>query len=157
MTSSLTSTRTRRGAYAVAHAALVATFVCYLVLLVWAVLWKFGDPHIAGPEYRQLKLVPFVSTEVFGPSAPLEVAANFVLFAPFGALLALIAPEARWWRAGAAAALASLLLESAQYALAVGSADSTDVIVNTAGGLAGFLVVAGFRAGDGRATSRVRR
>ncbi|MFI2105445.1 VanZ family protein [Isoptericola sp. NPDC019693] len=46
------------------------------------------------------------------------------------------------WRAAAVLAGASLALEVAQYALALGSSDATDVVVNTAGGLAGVGVVA---------------
>ena len=41
-----------------------------------------------------------------------------------------------------AAARASVLLEVAQYGFAVGSSDVTDVIVNAAGGLAGFGLLA---------------
>ena len=81
---------------------------------------------------------PFVASESGGPSEPWEVLANVVLFVPFGCYLRLLAPAWSWWSAAGVFAASSLSLEAAQYVLAVGSSDLTDVIVNTAGGLAGF-------------------
>lgn len=51
-------------------------------------------------------------------------------------------PSWSWRKAAGRAAGASLTLESIQYVLALGSSDVTDIIVNTADGLAGFGLVA---------------
>jgi glycopeptide antibiotics resistance protein len=119
---------------------LVALFAVYLVLLVWTVLWKLEAPWVGGAT--MVKLVPFVSTDRAGASAPVEVVVNVALFVPFGLYLGLLAPARRRWVAPAAVAGTSLALEVAQYLLGVGRSDSTDLVVNTAGGLAGLGLLA---------------
>src|SRR5690242_509320 len=125
---------------------LLAFFAVYLAALVWVVLWKLEPPHLGGDGERGVKLVPFVASDGFGASAPLEVAANVLLFAPFGAYLRLVAPR---WRFGAILCVvvgASTALEVAQFLLAVGSSDTTDVIANAVGGAAGFGLVSVLRS-----------
>ena len=117
---------------------LVVLFVLYLVLLVWIVLWKLEIPWIGGGSQRQIKLVPFVRTDDAGPTAPFDLVANIALFVPFGLYLGLLVPSWRWWNVAGALVGASVALEVAQYLLAVGRSDITDVVVNTAGGLAGL-------------------
>ena len=121
---------------------LAGLFAVYLVLLAWIVLWKLEVPYVGEGALRQIKLVPFVPSGTFGASAPSEVVANILLFVPFGLYLGVLAPSWRWWKAAAAIAGASLVLEAAQYLLSVGSADVTDLIANTAGGLVGLGLLA---------------
>jgi glycopeptide antibiotics resistance protein len=123
------------------RALLVALFALYLVLLVWVVLWKLDVPYIGG-VWREVTLVPFATGHEGGVKSPFELAVNIVLFVPFGAYLGVLAPSWRWWKVGGVVAGASLVLETAQYALAVGSSDITDVILNTAGGLTGYALLA---------------
>ncbi|WP_235508171.1 VanZ family protein [Agromyces sp. Soil535] len=124
------------------RALLVVLFVVYLVLLAWLVLWKLEVPYVGVGALREIKLVPFAPSAGAGASAPFEVVANFVLFVPFGLYLGLLAPSWPWWKAVGAVAGASLVLEVAQYVLALGSSDVTDLVVNTAGGLAGIGLLA---------------
>src|SRR5690606_8718248 len=124
------------------RALLCVLLAVYLVLLVWVVVWKLEVPHSGAAGTRLLKLVPFVSTAEYGSSAPREVLANLLLFTPLGLYLGLLTPRGAWSRVAGAGAATSTALEAAQYALAVGSADTTDVIVNTAGGLAGLALLA---------------
>ena len=125
-------------ARALPQARLVALFVVYLVLLTWAVLWKLEVPWVGEAGWRIVKLVPFVATSGAGASTPFDVVANLALFVPLGLYLGLLVPSWRWWKVACAAAAASLGLEVAQYVLAVGSSDLTDVVVNTAGALVGL-------------------
>ena len=67
---------------------------------------------------------------------------NILLFIPFGLYLGLLAPSWRWWKATGVFVGASLVLEVIQHLLSTGSFDITDVIVNTAGGLAGLGLLA---------------
>ncbi len=120
------TTRTARG-----------LFVVYLVLLVWAILWKLEAPWTIQSGERVVKLVPFVATGCAGASTSFDVVVNVLLFVPFGLYLGLLTSWS-WRRSGATMAAASVALEITQYVLAVGSADVTDVLTNTAGGLAGF-------------------
>ncbi|AEE46022.1 VanZ family protein [Cellulomonas fimi] len=137
--------------------ALTALLVVYLALLVWVVVWKVEMPWLGHPERRTLKLVPFVATARAGASTASEVAANVALLVPLGVYLGLLQPWRRLpWVAGVAAGT-SLALEAVQYALAVGSSDVTDVVANTAGGLAGAAVVLAARRHGPRALRVVAR
>ena len=124
------------------RARVVVLFAVYLVLLAWVVLWKLELPWVGEAGWRIVKLVPFVATDDAGASTRFDVVANLALFVPFGLYLGLLAPTWPWWKAGGTVAAASLGLEVAQYVLAVGSSDLTDVVVNTAGGLAGLALLA---------------
>jgi len=137
---------------------LVALFVAYLVLLTWVVLWKLQMPYVGEGALRHIKLVPFVPTAEDGPSEPSEVIANVVLFVPFGLYLGLVAPSWPWWKLASVVAGSSLALEVTQWVLSVGSGDITDLVVNTAGGLAGLgvLVLARRRLQDRTGTVMTR-
>ncbi|GAA1783416.1 VanZ family protein [Agromyces lapidis] len=138
-----------------ARALVIVLFATYLALLVWIVLWKGGTPWIGEAQDRVIKLVPFADTSEFGASAPREVLANIAFFVPFGVYLGLLAPGWRWWRVTAISAALSLALEALQYVLAIGSTDSTDVIANAAGGLAGLGLLALARGRFGARASAV--
>lgn len=136
------STTAAPAARASSRALPVILFAVYLVLLVWAVLWKLGMPAIGTGELRAVKLVPFVAGDGYGASSPVEMAANVALFVPLGLYLGLLVPRWSWRRIVCAAAVASVALEVAQYVLAVGSSDITDVILNTAGAALGVVGLA---------------
>ena len=119
----------------------------YLLLLAWVVLWKLQLPYVGEGALRHIKLVPFAPTDEDGASEPLEVIANVVLFVPFGVYLGLIARSWPWWKLAGVVAGSSLLFEGTQWVLSVGSCDITDLVANTAGGLAGFGLLALARRG----------
>jgi glycopeptide antibiotics resistance protein len=123
---------------------LIVLFVIYLVLLAWTVVWKLEVPYVGEAALlpRPIKLIPFVPSAEAGASAPLEVVANAVLFVPFGIYLGLLAPTWRWWKWTGVFVGASLVLETTQHLLSTGSFDTTDIIVNTAGGVAGVGLLA---------------
>jgi len=139
---------------------LVVLFVIYLVLLGWVVLWKLDAPYVGAAALlpRPIKLIPFLPSAEAGGSAPVEIVANFVLFVPFGVYLGLLAPAWPWWKWTGVFFAASSVLEVTQHLLSVGSFDMTDIIVNTAGGLAGvcLLVLARRRLQAGTAAVMTR-
>jgi glycopeptide antibiotics resistance protein len=126
------------------RAILIVLFVVYLVLLSWLVLWKLEIPWIGEAALlpRPVKLIPFLPSAEDGASKPLEVVANILLFVPFGIYLGLLAPRWQWWKALGVFVGASLVLEVTQHLISIGSFDTTDLIVNTAGGLAGLGLLA---------------
>lgn len=126
----------------VMRAAVAIVFAAYLVMLVWLVLWKLHDPYIGSAAARAVKLVPFVATADAGRSAPREVIANVLVFVPFGLGLRLLAPRTPWPGLVLTTATASAALETAQYVLAVGVTDVTDVLTNTTGGALGVALAA---------------
>lgn len=119
---------------------LAAVLVLYLVVLTWLVVWKLAEPYVGTAGDRHLKLIPFVATELAGASRPIEVVGNVMVFVPFGLLLGLLAP-ARFWLSALVMAATSCAFELAQYVLAVGVTDTTDVLTNTAGGVLGLVVI----------------
>jgi glycopeptide antibiotics resistance protein len=124
--------------------AVIALFLTYLVLLVWVVMWKLHEPFIGRDDMREIKLVPFATSSIYGASAPIEVLQNIAVFVPLGIYLGMLKPAWRWWTIVLIAAVLSLGFEVAQYLTAAGSSDTTDLIANTTGALLGFgvLVVA---------------
>lgn len=140
---------------------LVVLFFVYLALLIWAVMWKLEWPSVGG-GVRNVKLTPFVeASNGDGASQPMEVWGNFLLFVPLGVYLSLLAPTWSRWRLAGLAGLALLAvglsagLEIAQYVLAVGRTDITDVIVNAAGAVVGMGLVAVAHHGAGRRARRL--
>ncbi|MEO5920192.1 MAG: VanZ family protein [Pseudolysinimonas sp.] len=126
------------------HLLLVILFVVFLILLVWTILWKLTLPWVGEAAFlpHPIKLIPFLPSGDADASAPQEVVANLLLFVPFGLYLGMLAPRWQWWKAAGMFVGASLLLEITQHVLSVGSFDVTDVIMNTAGGIAGLGMLA---------------
>ena len=122
----------------------IVLFVVYLVLLVWAILWKFALPWIgeAAGLPHPIKLIPFLPDGEAGVSNPFEVLANILLFVPFGIYLGALVPRWRWWQLTAVFLGASLVLETTQHLIATGSFDTSDLIANTAGGVVGLGILA---------------
>ncbi len=122
----------------------IVLFVVYLVLLVWAILWKFTTPWVgeAAGLPHPIKLIPFLPDGEAGVSNPFEVLANILLFVPFGIYLGALVPRWRWWQLTAVFLGASLVLETTQHLIATGSFDTSDLIANTAGGVVGLGILA---------------
>lgn len=133
-------------------------FILYLILLIYFLFFSetFGRSNTER-EYAY-NLVPFREIKRFlqyreklGFTAVFtNIAGNVLCFVPFGAILPVLA---RWARNFFAIALFSftfsLLVECAQLILRVGSFDVDDLMLNTLGGILGYLLFA--------ACNRIRR
>jgi len=126
---------------------LILACAVYLALLAWVVLWKLESPWIgdAAGLGRPIKLVPFLPSGDAGASMPAEILINLVLFVPFGLFLGALASNWSWWSAGVAALGASLVLETVQHLISTGTFDTTDLVVNTAGALLGWMIFVAVR------------
>jgi glycopeptide antibiotics resistance protein len=107
-------------------------FALYALFLVWAILWKCGAPYIGDGSYRAISLVPFSGNTRW------EMEFNLAVFVPFGFLLSAVAEKRGIIKLIGVTLLASLALEVAQYILAVGRSDVTDLLLNTVGGAVGI-------------------
>jgi glycopeptide antibiotics resistance protein len=110
-------------------------FAAYLFILLWLVLFKFSyDPFAVIRDFqtRSLNLIPF--TRAYKG----EMIANLVAFIPFGVMLGVNFKQAAFRYKIVAIFAFSLAVEITQYALAIGVADITDVIMNTLGGVLGL-------------------
>ena len=114
-------------------------FAAYLFILLWLVLFKFSYNPLAvilDFQTRSLNLVPFS----YARSS--EMAANFIAFIPFGVMLGVNFKRTAFRYKIAVIFAFSLAAEIIQYALAIGAADITDIIMNTLGGFVGLAAYA---------------
>src|SRR3954470_16247807 len=113
-------------------------FALYLLTLLWLTLFKLSydiGSVLSGYRTRSLNLVPFVTLGQVGLS---ETVSNVVTFLPFGLLAALNFKQTALWRLLLAVLAFSVVVETLQFVLAIGTTDVTDVVTNTLGGLVGL-------------------
>lgn len=119
----------------------IALFLVYLVLLVWIILFKLQFSISDLDKARSVNLIPFHYDKEIGTAFHLtEVFENVLIFLPMGIYLQMLLPKLQFHTKLILIAGASLLLETAQFVLAVGRSDITDVLTNTAGGVLGLVV-----------------
>ena len=123
-------------------------FAVYLLFLVWAVLWKCRVPFIGGTE-RIINLIPFSS------NAGYEQLFNLVLFVPLGFYISAIAKKYGVIKQIFTVLAVSLVFEILQYTLAIGSSDTTDLILNTLGGASGIVGFFLLKKLSGKHTNKV--
>lgn len=116
-------------------------FLIYLALLVWIILFKLQFNINDLDTVRSINLIPFYYDKEIGTSFHLkEVFENLLIFVPMGIYLQMLLPKC--WFHGKLIIIAgtSILLEVAQYVLAIGRSDITDLITNFMGGLLGLAL-----------------
>ena len=124
-------------------------FLLYLTGLVYFLF--FAESYgrgLAGVAY-DYNLLPFreirrylLYRRLLGTrSVILNIVGNIAGFIPFGALVPLLSRSVRKaWKTGLLCMEVSVLIEVSQLLFRVGCCDVDDVILNTAGGLLGYLV-----------------
>jgi glycopeptide antibiotics resistance protein len=98
--------------------------------------------------HRPYNLIPLVTISKYFMAEQMSmlrragnILGNIYLFVPIGLLLPLVCRRAnKIWRMLLISLILSLFFEAAQYALASGSSDIDDVILNTVGGISGLLL-----------------
>ena len=85
--------------------------------------------------------MPFYYDKEIGASFHLkEVLENVLIFMPMGIHLQMLLPKSNYYKKLMIIGGTRLLLETAQYVLAIGVSDITDILTNTAGGLLGLIL-----------------
>lgn len=128
----------------------VILFIAYLILLFYFLFFSEGLGRTEGAGYRYnltlfREIRRFIEyRHVLGFQAVfLNLAGNVIAFMPFGFLLPLVTRHKTNWFATTIFAFAfSLFAETVQLTLKLGSFDVDDLLLNTAGGLLGYLVCA---------------
>lgn len=118
-------------------------FALYLIFLIWAIIWKCQLPIFVDSEQlwrgdteRIINLIPFKD------NAGYEKYINVLLFVPLGFYLLAVFERLSVLKALCIITATSLLFEIFQFAFAIGRSDITDLILNTAGGIAGIGIFA---------------
>ena len=110
-------------------------FAAYVLILLWVVLFKFSYDPIAVIRHAQIRTL---NLHPFAWARNSEMIANLVAFIPFGVLLGVNFKRGAFRYKLAVIFAFSLVVEIIQFALAIGVADVTDVIMNTLGGFIGL-------------------
>ena len=125
---------------------IVAALVLNIAVITALTLFKFtfviaGLWSTAAHRTRDIRLIPFseLSTAQVWYGPPLNIAGNFALFLPFGALVCLLLRDRadRMKRTALTGLGLSVLIETLQFIFAVGYSDVDDLLLNTAGAAAG--------------------
>jgi glycopeptide antibiotics resistance protein len=133
----------------------IVLFAIYALLLVGVILFKFPFNYQLTNNGRELNLIPFEGSFASHRFGLGEVIENVLIFIPLGVYLSLLR---RGWSVGRrilAIAVTSAVFETIQFAFAIGRADITDVLENTAGGIVGIGIFALAARILGRRTNRV--
>lgn len=121
-----------------------ALFVIYLIALFWIIVLKFNLPLSYVVEERSVNMVPYSQSQILnGQVDHGEIILNVLIFIPLGIYAGTLF---RRWNFGKKLGLAFLIsfsCEILQFVFGVGSADITDIINNTLGGLIGLLLYIG--------------
>lgn len=144
----------------------ILLLLVYLAVLSKRILFKNGGVryyrHYFAHEYKHYSVksgwkkantVPFHTINIYkkglernDTSAEYNIWGNLLGFIPFGILLPLAIPFfKRWWAMLPAGLLLSLGYETTQLLTGLGVWDVDDLLLNTAGATAGFLLFAGGR------------
>jgi len=124
-------------------------FIVYMVILVYFLLLSDGFGRTIRRNEFHYNLVPFVEIirfwkyrDVIGfESVFINLVGNVIAFIPFGALIRwVINHTVKWYLVMGYTCLFSLSVELLQLVAKVGSFDVDDLILNTLGGLLGYVV-----------------
>lgn len=141
----------------------LTAFAAYLYLLIKVILYKGGhvDLHtllrqlrytLQDPErifWRSRNVIPFHEIKrdlhnlsLSDPFLNINLTGNVLAFMPFGFLLPLVFPHWRWsmFKVLVFSFMLSCAFECTQLVLAMGTFDVDDMILNTAGGVAGYML-----------------
>ncbi|MFE4710889.1 VanZ family protein [Paenibacillus sp. NPDC056722] len=139
------------------------SFTAYLYLLVKVILFKGGhvDVHILLQQFqrtlqdpgriflRPYNLVPFNEIKrdlhhlsLSNPFLNINLTGNVLAFIPLGLFLPVVFRNVQWSVAKVlmCSLLLSLCFESTQLVLAIGTFDVDDLLLNTLGGLVGYML-----------------
>ena len=109
------------------------SFVLYLFLLTWIIVFKFRIDITDLRYLRAINLIPFKENDLK------EILINIFLFIPYGMYLRELTKK-KSLTVGIII-LTSTLFEVLQYIFHIGISDITDVMMNTLGGMIGILFI----------------
>ncbi len=126
-----------------ANSLMTILFLVYLALLVWIILLKLQFSISDLDTVRSVNFIPFhYDREIGAPFHIREVLENILVFIPMGIYIQMLCPKLNFLTKLMTVMGTSLLLETAQYVLAIGRTDITDLLTNTVGGLLGIIIYA---------------
>lgn len=118
-------------------------FGIYFIVLIWIILLKMSYSLATLPSFRAINFIPFSDSTIINQKIDLaEIYMNVIIFIPFGIYMTMLKPKWPFFKLIIPIAFTSFLVETLQYAFAIGATDITDLIGNTLGGIIGILIYA---------------
>lgn len=122
-------------------------FLIYLVMMVYFLFFSERMGRIPGDRYRY-NLVPLTEirrylcyrNKIGSFNVLLNLIGNVLCFVPFGFVIPILTSRQTLLRMVLLSMLASVLVEILQLVSMLGSCDIDDIILNTLGGLLGYLL-----------------
>lgn len=122
-------------------------FICYIIFLVYFLMFTDWYGRAGRLDEYQYNLVLFHEIRRFwiyrrqigALSVFMNLAGNVLIFMPFGFFMAMGSHRPNLFRVSFYALLCSFCVEAVQLILKVGSFDVDDMLLNTVGGICGFL------------------
>ena len=122
-------------------------FIMYLVMMVYFLFFSEQMGRIPGTQYRY-NLVPFAEIKRYlnyrdkigSFHVMLNLLGNVFCFIPFGFVIPILARKQNALRMFLLSMAASVLVELLQLVSMLGSCDVDDIILNTLGGLIGYMM-----------------
>jgi glycopeptide antibiotics resistance protein len=117
-------------------------FVIYLLVLIWAILFKGRFAVSVPDEGRIINLIPLAGSFDDGVINFNEIIENILAFIPLGIYLCMVKSKWAFVKKLLVIIGTSLGFEIVQFVFAIGRTDITDVLTNTLGGIIGIGVYA---------------
>ena len=126
------------------HLAIYA-FIGVILSVLYATIFIYGFDITLNSEYRLLNLVPFIwlkETYAMGINKMIvQLLMNIIMIMPLGFIFPVVFKSLRkWWKTGISVMVFITCIEIFQYFIGR-SADVDDLIMNTFGGLIGYILV----------------
>ena len=138
--------------YYINYPLLIASFICFIIILIWALIFKL---NMKAPILEQLNLLNWnifkrfskpLESPLFLSERPINVILNFYIFIPLGIYLPLLFNKQNILRDSLIAISLILAIELFQLFSAIGTFELTDIFLNLIGFYFGSLIYSSLRA-----------
>jgi glycopeptide antibiotics resistance protein len=124
----------------------------YIVILIWGIILKASMINIVRRDFYYMVSLDLYSRLTYSPFNPFSMAyttpeanlLNFAAFIPYGFLLSTLSKKRTFIKSVGLSLLISLIFEVSQVFTAIGGFAASDLMFNTLGGMAGFVIFALF-------------
>jgi len=122
---------------------LISGLIFYILFMLWTIIFKYVMPwQLFSPDRyysRTVNFIPFLDV-VKGNFTALDIYGNILVFVPMGIYVSMFSSRTKWYLNLLKIVGVSFAIEFTQYVLAIGAADTTDIVTNSIGGLIGIMI-----------------
>ena len=116
--------------------------IIYVAILTWIIIFKMNFNLNILPYMRIINLIPLKESVLAnGKIYYSEIFYNILIFIPLGIYLGMIKKESKFIKKLTPIICLTLIYETLQFILHIGTSDITDIITNTLGGAVGIGII----------------